>query len=152
MQYNTRHLIFKEKTVVVNVLSVSFCRLRAVSKVSFESQQFLLTINMHNTTFCGRRTCLQGPYNLTTATSMKTSLKNRLRMLSNHFAIFQREFMLELKRGGHARVQTEIVEYIALSSGPQKRLKIWSLHVVIVQGRQKQCTKKRDAYAELLFC
>ena len=60
--------------------------------------------------------------------------------------------MLELKRGGHARVQTEIVEYIALSSRPQKRLKIWSLHVVIVQGRQKQCTKKRDAYAELLFC
>ena len=82
---------------------------------------------------------------------MKTSLKNRLRILSNHFAIIEREFMLELKRGGHARVQTEIVEYIALLSRPQKRLKIWSLHVVIVQGRQKQCTKKRDAYAELLF-
>ena len=46
----------------------------------------------------------------------------------------------------------QIVEYIALSSRPQKRLKIWALHVVIVQGRQKQCTKKRDAYAELLFC
>ena len=28
-----------------------------------------------------------GAYDLTTATSMKTSLKNRLRILSNHFAI-----------------------------------------------------------------
>ena len=63
-------------------------------------------------------------------------------MLSNHFAIFQREFMLEVKRGGHARVQTEIVEYIALSSRPQKRLKIWSLHVVIVQGRHNNNVQK----------
>ena len=45
-------------------------------------------------------------YDLTTATSMKTSLKNRLRILSNHFAIIpsrqvlkRREFMLELKGG-----------------------------------------------------
>ena len=64
---------------------------------------------------------------------MKTSLKNRLRILSNYFAIIEREFMLELRRGGQARVQTEIVEFIALSFRPHKRLKIWPLYVVIVQ-------------------
>ena len=58
----------------------------------------------------------------TTATSMKTSLRNRLRILSNRFAIIpsrpntlkKREFMLELKRGGRTRVQREMVEFIAL--------------------------------------
>ena len=49
--------------------------------------------------------------------------ENRLRILSNHFAISQvalllkrKEFILELKRGGGARVQTEMVEFIACRS------------------------------------
>ena len=53
--------------------------------------------------------------------------ENRLRILSNHFAIFpscpvtltmlkRKEFILELKRGGGARVQTEMVEFIACRS------------------------------------
>ena len=80
---------------------------------------------------------------------METSLKNRLRILSNHFAIIQshpvtkkKEFMLEPKRGGHARVQTEMVELIALSfPSSNKKLKIWSFHVVVVQGRQRNVVK-----------
>ena len=45
--------------------------------------------------------------------------------------------MLELKRRDEARVQTHhMVEFVALSSRPQKeKLKIWSFHVVVVQGR-----------------
>ena len=72
---------------------------------------------------------------------MKTPLKNRLRILSNHFAVIQvaqllkrREFMLELKRGGRARVQTQRVEFIALPF-PSSKLKIWSFHVAVVQRR-----------------
>ena len=61
--------------------------------------------------------------------------------------------MLELKRRGHARVKTEIVELIALPFLSSTKLKIWSFHVVVVQGRAaKKCTKKHDARAELLFC
>ena len=45
--------------------------------------------------------------------------------------------MLELKRGGHSRVQIEMVELIALPFPSSKKLKIWSFHVVVVQGRQR---------------
>ena len=41
------------------------------------------------------------------------------------------EFMLELKRGGGARVQTEVLEFIALPFPSSKKLKIWSFHVVV---------------------
>ena len=51
------------------------------------------------------------------------------------------EFMLELKRGGRARVQTEVLEFIALPFPSSKKLKIWSFHVVIVQGRQRYVQK-----------
>ena len=44
--------------------------------------------------------------------------------------------MLELKRGGHARVQTEMVEFIALPFPSSKTLKILSFHFVVVQGRK----------------
>ena len=54
----------------------------------------------------------------------------------------RREFMLELKRGGHARVQTEMVEFIALPyPSSNKKLKIWSFHVVVVQGRRRNVEK-----------
>ena len=51
------------------------------------------------------------------------------------------EFMLELKRGGRARVQTEVLEFIALPFPSSKKLKIWSFHVVVVQKRQRSVQK-----------
>ena len=63
--------------------------------------------------------------------------------------------MLQLTRRDRIRVKTEIVELIALPFPSSTKLKIWSFHVVVVQGRAtiaKKCTKKRDARAELLFC
>ena len=62
------------------------------------------------------------------------------------------DFGLEIKRRDHTRVQTGMVEFIALPFPFLSKLKIWSLHVVVVQGLQSKCTKKRDARAELLFC
>ena len=56
--------------------------------------------------------------------------------------------MLELKRGGRARVRTEMAEFIALPFLPSKKLKIWSFHVYICTFA---CTKKRDTRAALLF-
>ena len=47
---------------------------------------------------------------------------------------------MELKRGDHARVQTEMVEFIAIP-----------FPLCRVQGQLKKRTKKRDALAELLF-
>ena len=47
--------------------------------------------------------------------------------------------MLEMKRGGRTRVQTETVEFIALpfsSSKKKKKRKIWSFHVEVVQGQR----------------
>ena len=65
---------------------------------------------------------------------MKTSLKNRLRIV--YFTIIpsrrvtqKREFMLELKRGGHARVHTEMVEFTALPFSFSSKLKIRSFQV-----------------------
>ena len=49
--------------------------------------------------------------------------------------------MLELKRGGHARVQKEMVEFIALPLPSLKKLKIWSFHVVKVLGRHRNVQK-----------
>ena len=49
--------------------------------------------------------------------------------------------MLELKRGGHSRVLIEMVELIALPFPSSKKLKIWSFHVVVVQGRQRNVQK-----------
>ena len=75
---------------------------------------------------------------------MKTSLKNRLRILSLFFAIIsrvpvtkRREFGLDLKRRNRARVLTEMVEFIALLFPFPSKLKIWSFHVVVMQGPQR---------------
>ena len=45
--------------------------------------------NLQMFVWCEARLCppLHDPYDPTTATSMKKSLKNKLRILSNHFAI-----------------------------------------------------------------
>ena len=43
--------------------------------------------------------------------------------------------MLVLKRGGRTRVQTGMVEFIALPfQSEKKKLEIWTFHVVVVQG------------------
>ena len=60
--------------------------------------------------------------------------------------------MLELKRGSRTRVQIEMVEFIVLPF-PYSKKKTYNL--VISRGSAgtaKECTKKRDARAELLFC
>ena len=49
--------------------------------------------------------------------------------------------MLELKRGGYARVQTEMVEFIGLPFLSSKKVKIWSFLIVVAQGRQKNVQK-----------
>ena len=63
--------------------------------------------------------------------------------------------MLELKRGGRARVRTEMAEFIALPFLSSKKLKIWPFHVYIctfhVYICTFACTKKRDTRAALLF-
>ena len=61
--------------------------------------------------------------------------------------------MLELKRGGRTRVQTEMVEFIALLFQSSNSFKfVWSFHVVVVRGQQRNVQKKRDVRAEVLFC
>ena len=80
-----------------------------------------------------------GPYNPTTATSMKTSM--RLSYVAQ--LLKRREARLELRRRDLTRVQTEMVEFIALPvpfslslvTWGSSKLKIWSFHVVVVQGR-----------------
>ena len=51
--------------------------------------------------------------------------------------------MLELKRGGRTRVQTEMVEFIALLFQSSKSFKfVWSFHVVVVQS----CGDSKEMY------
>ena len=59
--------------------------------------------------------------------------------------------MLELKRGGSPKFKQRTENLTPCRSRPQ-RLKIWSFHVVFVQGRQRNVQKKRDTRAKLLFC
>ena len=59
---------------------------------------------------------------------------------------------MELKRRDRARVLTDVIEFIALTFPFTSKIEIWSIHVLVVQGRQRNVNKKRDARAELLFC
>ena len=47
------------------------------------------------------------------------------------------EFGLELERRDRGLVQTQVVEFIALPFPFPNKLKIWSFHVVVVQGLQR---------------
>ena len=49
----------------------------------------------------------------------------------------RKEFMLELKKGACARVQAEMVGFIAFRFPSSRKLTIWSFHVVVVQKRQR---------------
>ena len=82
---------------------------------------------------------------------MKTSLKNRLRIILNCFAIipirpvtYKTGFWLELERGERAQVQTEMVEFIALPLPFPSKLTI-TYNLVISRRscavKAKKCTK-----------
>ena len=58
---------------------------------------------------------------------------------------------MELKRGGSARVQTEIVEFIALPFSSSKKLKIWSFHVVVEQRWQRVVQKRGNDVSNTLL-
>ena len=64
----------------------------------------------------------------------------------------RREFGLELKRRDCTQVLTNIVEFMGLPFPFPSKLKIWSFHVLVMRGLQRNVQKKRDAHAELLFC
>ena len=49
--------------------------------------------------------------------------------------------MLELKRGARTRVQTDMVEFITLLFQSSKKFKIWSFHVIVMQGWQRNVQK-----------
>ena len=75
--------------------------------------------------------------------------KYRLRILSLFSRLLQgaqllkrREFGLELKRRDRAQVLTELVEFIGLPFPFPSKLKIWSFHVVVMQGLQRNVQKK----------
>ena len=104
----------------------------------------------------GRRRCrhpgpYEGPYDQTTATSMTTPLKNRLRIpfqtilqLSQVAQLLKRrEVMLEQKRGGHSRVQERDGRIYRLAVPVlKKNLKFGHVNwVVVVLGRQRNVQK-----------
>ena len=53
----------------------------------------------------------------------------------------RRKVRLELKRGDRIRVQREEVKFIALPFPFSSPLKIWSFHIVVVQGQQRMYKK-----------
>ena len=61
----------------------------------------------------------------------------------------RRGFMLKLKKGSRTRVQTEMVEFIALPFPSSKKNLVISRRSCA--GTAKKCIKKRDARAELIF-
>ena len=48
---------------------------------------------------------------------------------------------MELKRRDRAQVLTEMIEFIVLPFPLSSKLKIWSFHVVVVQGLQRNVQK-----------
>ena len=107
-----------------------------------------IVLNSHNIVPTLQR-CTVKHYDPTTATSMKTSLKDTLCILSFFFCDHpklpsdskRREFRLEMKRGERDQVQTEMIEFIGLPFQFSSKHKIWSFHVVVVQGRQRNVQK-----------
>ena len=88
---------------------------------------------------------------------MKTSLKNRLRIILNFFAIIPAHLVTKKKGilvGAEERAPRPSSDsdgrIYSLAVPFSSKLKIWSFHVVVVQGRQRNVHKKRDARAEVL--
>ena len=68
-----------------------------------------------------------------------------------------REVKLELKRGDHVRIQREKAKFIALPFPFSSQLKIWSFHIAVGQGRQRNiqkawCTCRVVVLLIKLFC
>ena len=60
-------------------------------------------------------------------------------------------------KGHRAQVQTEMVEFIGLPFQFSSKHKIWSFHVVVVQGRQRNVQKsvmdvQTSCFAHLTYC
>ena len=64
-----------------------------------------------------------------------------LRLFQGAQLLKRRESGLELKKRDRARVLTETLEFIALPSPFPSKLKIWSFHVVIMQGCKEMYKK-----------
>ena len=79
------------------------------------------------------------------------SFKTSSRLSQFALLLKRRELWLELKRGDRARVQTEMVEFIALPFPFSSKIKIWSFHVVIVQGQQRN-EQKSVTYVQSCCC
>ena len=60
-----------------------------------------------------------------------------------------REVRLGLKRGERVRVQRERVKFIALPFTFSSQLRIWSFHVVVVQGRHRNVESAHKIYCVL---
>ena len=85
---------------------------------------------------------LEGPYDPTTASPMKTPLKIDSESLETFSPLYEatqllesRKVKLELKRGNRSWVLREILKFIALLFPFSSQLKIWSFHVVVLQRR-----------------
>ena len=80
---------------------------------------------------------------------METSLKNRLRILSNHqkngISVRTEERGPRLSSDRDGRIYRLPIPVL-------KILEIWSFHVVVVQRRQRNVQNKRDAREGLFFC
>ena len=64
---------------------------------------------------------------------------------------------MEMKRGDRHRIQTEMMEYIGLPFPYSDKLKIWSFHVVVAQGQQRNAQKsvlhvQSCCFAHLTYC
>ena len=55
--------------------------------------------------------------------------------------LLERREVRELKRGDRVRVQRELVKFIALPFLFSSQLKIWSFHVAVLQGLQRNIQK-----------
>ena len=104
-------------------------------RLEFEPTQ---AMNNRDLTIRQRRRC----------TFMTTSLKIdsvSFQTISRLSQVAQRrKFMLELKRGGHARVQKEIVEFIALPFPSSKKL----LNLVI--SRRSRAARQRNVQKSVM--
>ena len=64
-----------------------------------------------------------------------------LRLFQGAQLLKRREFSLKLKKRDRAQVLRQMVEFIALPFPFPSKLKIWSLHVVVVPGLQRNVQK-----------
>ena len=93
------------------------------------------------------------PKTTVTATASKTSLKKRIRAASNFTALFPphsiRHFELNSKELYQSSGKETEGRFLVFASSTKREIR--QFHVVVVQRRQRKCTKKRTARVKL-FC